>query len=212
MVVDNLASNGFQETHWLQQTFWAFTEGTVATALLVAGGGEGLRALQAASILSGLPFAVLLCLMCISIHKMCIRAETNDNEGKETTLQEEYKTYNIFSVPIYGGVFNIVEWIVSLGSVHPVRKELMPVPRAKDLIHFMVATVFPFIPLYQLYAKFSPKQSDKSGNIITAAFYGLFHILWIALFILMGVSRGFRGFGWITILFNGCILSVLRSK
>lgn len=212
MVVDNLGANGFEQTHFLQRIFWAFTEGAVATALLVAGGGEGLRALQAASIISGLPFAVMLCLMCVSIYKMCIRAEKNDKEDHETSLQEEYQRHKTFAVPIYGGVFNIFEWIVSLGCVHPVRQALMPLPSVKDGIDFVIAILFPFIPLYHLYSRFSPKQSAKRGNLIGAALYGVFHILWIALFASMSVSRGLRGFAWIAFLFNGCILSALRSK
>ncbi len=42
-------------------------EGATATALLVAGGKEGLVALQTAGILSGLPFTFLVCLICVAI-------------------------------------------------------------------------------------------------------------------------------------------------
>ena len=56
LIVDHLASNGHEDHHWLQRVFWALTEGAVATALLVAGGGKALGALQAASIVFGLPF------------------------------------------------------------------------------------------------------------------------------------------------------------
>ncbi len=48
--------------------FWAVTEGAVAAVLLVAGAvhaeGNPLSALQTASVLSGLPFSVILALMC----------------------------------------------------------------------------------------------------------------------------------------------------
>merc|ERR1712176_662561 len=54
LVVDILASNGRTEHHWIQRVFWAITEGAVATALLVAGGPEALRALQAAGIVFSL--------------------------------------------------------------------------------------------------------------------------------------------------------------
>jgi hypothetical protein len=46
-------------------------EGATATALLVAGGEEGLVALQTAGILSGLPFTFLVCLICVSIWRAC---------------------------------------------------------------------------------------------------------------------------------------------
>ncbi|KAG7351478.1 choline/carnitine/betaine transporter [Nitzschia inconspicua] len=45
LIVDQLASNGFPDTPWTQRVFWAFTEGALATALLVSGGPNGLRAL-----------------------------------------------------------------------------------------------------------------------------------------------------------------------
>jgi choline-glycine betaine transporter len=31
LIVDHLASNGFEEAHWLQRVFWAFTEGAVVS-------------------------------------------------------------------------------------------------------------------------------------------------------------------------------------
>ena len=212
LIVDHLASNGFEETHWTQRVFWSFTEGSVATALLVAGGGQSLRALQAASILSGLPFALLICLMCFSIYKMCIRAELNDKEGIETSLQEDFKQQKIFSIPIYGGIFNIMERIFSLGHVHCFRQDLMPLPTFNDVMNFLVAIVIPWFPLYQVYRKFSPKASDTRGNVIGSAIYGALHLLWIALIASMRVSRGFRGFAWVVFLFNGCILASFRSK
>jgi hypothetical protein len=213
LIVDNLASNGFEQTHWLQRVFWAFTEGAVATALLVAGGNQALRSLQSASILSGLPFTVMLALMCISIYRMCIRAEKNDKEDKEVSLQEDYKSSKVFKMPIFAGVFDIFEYLVSLGSVHPVRKEFMPLPTAKDFFDFVVAAVFPFVPLYQIYTKFSPKESAKTSNMVGAGIYGAIFIMWVALAACVGVvSHGLRGFVWCLLLFNGCILAVLRSK
>ena len=61
LIVDFLASNGRLHHHWSQRLFWAVTEGAVATALLTAGGADALSALQAASIISGLPLCILLC-------------------------------------------------------------------------------------------------------------------------------------------------------
>ena len=78
LVVDILASNGRTDHHWIQRVFWAFTEGAVATALLVAGGSSALNALQAASIVFGLPFNLFLFVMCLSIVRMC---KAIDNAG-----------------------------------------------------------------------------------------------------------------------------------
>ena len=67
LVVDT-TRNGRDEQNLLQRVFWAFTEGAVATALVLSGDSASdsktiLKSLQAASICAGLPFTFLLCLM-----------------------------------------------------------------------------------------------------------------------------------------------------
>lgn len=66
MVVDTLTSGGRHDAPVGQKIFWASMEGTVAGILLVGG---GLTALQTASILTGLPFAILLIVLCFSFYK-----------------------------------------------------------------------------------------------------------------------------------------------
>ena len=59
LVVDSLASGGLLETPVWQRVFWAFLEGGIAAALLLAG---GLSALQTMTIVSALPFAIIMLL------------------------------------------------------------------------------------------------------------------------------------------------------
>mgnify|MGYP001090914364 CR=1 FL=1 len=66
MVVDTLTSGGRHDAPTGQKIFWATMEGTVAGILLIGG---GLTALQTATILTGLPFAVILIVMCFSFYK-----------------------------------------------------------------------------------------------------------------------------------------------
>ena len=213
LIVDHLASNGFEETHWIQRVFWAFTEGAVATALLVAGGTKALRALQAASILSGLPFTLFLCFMCISIHRMCHLAENNEKNDELKTLKEEYHEQRRFKTPVFGGVFNVFEHVFSFGNPHPVRAEVMPLPSKKQVNDFFVALIVPFVPLYRVYSLFSSKPENKKGNLIATTIYAGGFIMWVAMFSWMGgSSRGLRGFAWLMMFFNGCILSSLRGK
>jgi choline/glycine/proline betaine transport protein len=65
LVVDHLTSGGKHDVPRAQRIFWAVTEGTVAAILLYGG---GLGALQTAAITTGLPFAVILCLMCYTVY------------------------------------------------------------------------------------------------------------------------------------------------
>eukprot|EP00116_Pleurobrachia_bachei_P001104 sb/3461366/ len=70
LIIDILAANGIEEPPRPQRIFWALCEGATATALLVAGSGEGkdgLSALQTVSILTGLPYTIILCFLCIAL-------------------------------------------------------------------------------------------------------------------------------------------------
>ena len=62
LVVDILTSGGHPNPPALQRVFWAVTEGVVAAVLLVAG---GLGALQTGVIATGLPFALVI--LCVGI-------------------------------------------------------------------------------------------------------------------------------------------------
>ncbi|SDX93286.1 BCCT family transporter [Halobellus clavatus] len=65
LVIDHLTSGGKHDVPKTQRIFWAVTEGAVAALLLYGG---GLSALQTAAITTGLPFAVILCLMCYTVY------------------------------------------------------------------------------------------------------------------------------------------------
>src|SRR5690606_4985822 len=63
-VIDNITSGSAPRTPALQRLFWAFMQGAVAIILLLGG---GLEALQTAVIITGLPFAAIILLMCYSL-------------------------------------------------------------------------------------------------------------------------------------------------
>ena len=212
LIVDNLASNGNEDTHTLQRIFWAFTEGALATALLVSGGNEALRALQSAAIISGLPFTLLLCVMCVSITSMCDRAEKNNSEGKETSLQDDYHSRRVFSMRIFGGIFDVMEYALSFGMYDEERTKTSPRPSGADFMNFLVATLFPFVPLYKVYSFLNPKASDKNYNVMMTLFYACCFYLWIALFASMSVTRGLRAFAWCALMTCGCVLCTVRSN
>ncbi len=66
LVIDIITAGGLEDPPTGQRIFWAVTEGVVA-AVLLAGGG--LTALQTAAITTGLPFAVLLLIVCVGLQK-----------------------------------------------------------------------------------------------------------------------------------------------
>ena len=66
LVIDTITAGGKVDAPLPQRVFWATFEGLVAIALLLGG---GLGALQAASVSTGLPFAVVLLLGCYALVK-----------------------------------------------------------------------------------------------------------------------------------------------
>ena len=66
LVIDTITAGGKLDAPVVQRVFWCAFEGIVAITLLISG---GLVALQTASLLTGLPFALLLLGMCYSIWK-----------------------------------------------------------------------------------------------------------------------------------------------
>jgi len=69
LVIDHLTSGGKHDAPVAMRVFWAVIEGIVASTLLIAGGSDGLEALQAAAISTGLPFAFILVFMTYAIYK-----------------------------------------------------------------------------------------------------------------------------------------------
>ncbi len=63
-VIDMLTAGGDPDPPKIQRIFWAVSEGCVASVLLLAG---GLSALQAAAVVAGFPFAVVIVLITIGL-------------------------------------------------------------------------------------------------------------------------------------------------
>jgi len=214
LIVDYLASNGRMEHHWSQRVFWALTEGLTAFCLLLAGGDDALKALQAASIVFGLPFCVLLFLMCPAIVTMCAHAEENEeSDTLEDSTDNRFGSGNTgnWQMPIFGGIFNIFEFLFSLGSVHPERIEMgMDRPTSFQAIGFFRNIFAPFIDLYKCYGLLDTSNSQTVPNILTTTVYGLSYYTCIVCFFLRPVNNGFTGLAYTLLFCNACILCSLR--
>ena len=66
LVIDTITAGGKIDAPVQQRVFWCILEGLIAIALLLGG---GLEALQALAIATGLPFAIVLLVMCVSLVK-----------------------------------------------------------------------------------------------------------------------------------------------
>jgi BCCT family betaine/carnitine transporter len=68
LVIDAITAGGKVDAPVVQRIFWVVIEGVVAAALLFGGGADALTALQAAAITVGLPFTLVLIVMCLCLY------------------------------------------------------------------------------------------------------------------------------------------------
>lgn len=69
LVIDSITSGGKTDAPQSQRLFWATIEGIIAGVLLAVGGAAALGALQSAAVSAGLPFVIVLLVMCVSLSK-----------------------------------------------------------------------------------------------------------------------------------------------
>ena len=66
LVIDTITAGGKMDAPVVQRVFWCTLEGLVAIALLLGG---GLTALQGAAVSTGIPFTIVVLLMCYTVYK-----------------------------------------------------------------------------------------------------------------------------------------------
>ena len=109
----------------IQRIFWALTEGATATALLNAGGRDGLVALQTMSVASGVPYTILLCFMCVALWR-AVKMEAGDLDPNgpqfTTSLLEVLSNPTLKSV---GGVLFaiIAPWYAMGNAAHKIDRQ-----------------------------------------------------------------------------------------
>ncbi|RXJ90674.1 choline transporter [Arcobacter sp. CECT 8983] len=132
LVIDSLASGGVIHTPIWQRSFWVILEGLVASILLVAG---GLGALQTASIVSALPFAIIMIIAAIGMWRALIiedhredslQHNVNMNFQHPSIDNEDFwkgRLKELINFPKKGVVVNFIKKDV-LNSMKKLKKEL----------------------------------------------------------------------------------------
>jgi len=69
LVIDGITAGGKHDAPVPQRIFWATMEGLLAAALLYGGGQQALAALQAGTVVAGIPFTLILLLVCFSLYR-----------------------------------------------------------------------------------------------------------------------------------------------
>jgi len=86
LVIDALASGGALHTPAWQRVFWASSSGVVASALLLAG---GLSALQTMTILSALPFSIIMIIAALGMWR-ALTIEGHHHRSLKTDVQQRF--------------------------------------------------------------------------------------------------------------------------
>lgn len=84
LVIDSLASGGALHTPVWQRVFWASSEGVVASVLLLAG---GLSALQTMTIVSALPFSIIMIIAAFGMWRALV-IEGHHHRSLQTDVQQ----------------------------------------------------------------------------------------------------------------------------
>ncbi|PRY14205.1 choline/glycine/proline betaine transport protein [Pontibacter ummariensis] len=88
LVVDSLTSGGRADSPVGIRIFWALAEGAVAAVLLLGG---GLQALQTAVIITGLPFTIILLVMCYSLYRGLSEELADENKLTKAQQRKDYQ-------------------------------------------------------------------------------------------------------------------------
>lgn len=94
LVVDSITTGGKLKTPKFQRVIWAVAIGVIASVLMYGG---GLNALQTVVTISGLPFAILLVMMCFSLY-IGVKEDYQKAEREEKLLERETYRKNILQL------------------------------------------------------------------------------------------------------------------
>ena len=109
LVIDVIAAGGHSDPPVQQRIFWAVLEGLVAGVLLVGG---GLAALQTAAITTGLPFAIIIGIMCFGLYKGLDEGLEEEVEAgeKATHTKSPPGAVHDLNIPQHGRNWVVLEW------------------------------------------------------------------------------------------------------
>jgi len=161
LVFDLLSSNGDEQHTWLQRCVWSLLQAALTITLIWGGdeAGSALKSAQALCIIASIPNAIMLDVACINL-LYSFRAG-QDNESAN------------FRMPMYGGVFDIIEYAFSLGKMNSKRGP----PGAPSSAVWSTFALSLFAPFYVIYR--INHEKTKKNRILTSAFVCFTFLGWI---------------------------------
>jgi hypothetical protein len=177
----------------------------MASALMKVGGEVALQVVQSASIVLGLPFSILSLFIMQCILLFCKKAAETEERDLQFTRGRDFTT------PLYGGIFNIVEYVFSLGQVHPDRVQKgMHLPSQMHVAEFLRGTFLPYWSLYQSLSVVYP--NDTRLNILSILTYTVLQYIYIGILAVLPLFPELRGLAWAFFVLSATFLAYLRNS
>lgn len=194
-VDDIISANGLDNPPVGQKVFWCWTEGAVAIALLRGGykaGVNALGAVQAVSIVAGLPFTIAVCFMCTSLWR-ALKIDSRDEDIEKAT---QWST----------GTLDIFDAFKPRSATEESTSKHLPVER---LVDFLQSIFAPFIGVHKSAVSLFGK---GVLSIVHGAVNFLFFILWIVFLIMSFQDSDYAWLGWTFYIFFVFQLTYLRGS
>jgi choline-glycine betaine transporter len=194
-VDDVISANGLANPPIGQKVFWCWTEGAVAIALLRAGynaGQNALGAVQAVSIVAGLPFTVAICFMCTSIWR-ALKIDSGDADICHANL------FSTGTLDIFDGY--------KTGPADTASTARYTV--AERLTNYAQSIFAPFVGVFKVC-----ESVFGEGAVLAKLHAGInfsFFILWLVFLIVSGADSDYAWIGWTFYMFMAFQLTFLRG-
>jgi len=156
-----------------QKVFWCFTEGIVAIALISVTKGGALKTLQNVSIIIGLPFTFLLCMMVPSLYR-ALKKELGD---KDILASKRFNTQ----------LLDIFEGFQPNGG--------SPCPPLTHIKSILTGLLVPGASLFQAFKGCYPE--SLKFNMVVATVGQILYICWFALHIVEVEKEGMHTIAWL---------------
>jgi hypothetical protein len=185
MTDDIISASGLSSKHiplW-QKVYWCSVEGVVAIAL-VSTGSE--KALQAVSIVIGLPYTFVLCMMVPALYRVCKKCKGDEDIAKSYRFNTQLLDFLVAYQPDGGS----------------------PCKPMEHFTAFLLALVCPFLHLKAALSKCYP--NDKCSPIAFAGAAYALYITFITCHIVEVATPGVHTIAWLAFLGFAAILTFTR--
>jgi hypothetical protein len=128
---------------------------------------------------------------------------TNDNDC-------QYPDQPEFAMPVYGGIFNIVEFVASFGKVNAARMEMgINQPTRFQTIEFVKGLLIPFVLLRQVLQATYPENPRTNAMVVMC--YGALYISGAMTFLVSRSNPDLAGFATTFGILAGGSLGLIRA-